>query len=132
MTPLSVRDEPTVTWPVKARQYYTLAMVDSDAPSRERPIYGEYLHWLVVNIPGTNLAGGKTLAHYVGSAPPLNSGLHRYVFLVYKQSGLLNHSETGVDKPEQRIKFKIREFAKKYKLGHPFAGNFFQAKNAGK
>lgn len=58
---------------------------DPDAPSRAEPTFDQWLHWTVVNIPGKDLSKGNTLAEYVGSGPPPNTGLHRYVFLVYKQ-----------------------------------------------
>lgn len=56
-------------------------------------------------------------------------GLHRYVFLAYKQPGKITpdeprHSRTSA---KQRNNFKIRDFATKYNLGEPVAGNFFQA-----
>lgn len=65
----------------------------------------------------------------MGSGPPKGSGLHRYVFLVYKQPGLLafdenpisNHSAVGRDK------FSVKKFADKYKLGDPIAANMYQA-----
>ncbi|KOB74116.1 Phosphatidylethanolamine binding protein isoform 2 [Operophtera brumata] len=64
-----------------------------DAPSRKEPIYREWHHWLVGNIPGTSVAEGDLLSAYVGSGPPPGTGLHRYVFLVYKQPGKLNFNE---------------------------------------
>ncbi|CAG2118161.1 unnamed protein product, partial [Medioppia subpectinata] len=79
LTPLSVKDEPTVQWRIS----------DPDAGAR-----AEIKHWLVVNIPGNDLSAGETLAEYRGSAPPAAGAPHRYIFLVYKQpSGRLNHSE---------------------------------------
>lgn len=54
-------------------------------------IFGrEWVHWVRVNIPGDNLPcdgkdGGEDLKAYVGSGPPKDTGLHRYVFLVFKQ-----------------------------------------------
>lgn len=58
---------------------------DPDAPSREKPTYREWLHWLVVNVYGDNIAGGDIIAEYVGAGPGRDTGLHRYVFLVYEQ-----------------------------------------------
>jgi len=34
------------------------------------------LHWLVVNIPGHDVAKGQSLVDYVSSAPPKGSGMH--------------------------------------------------------
>ncbi|CAM9923116.1 unnamed protein product, partial [Phaeothamnion confervicola] len=31
---------------------YTLLMVDPDAPSPQDPVAAEWLHWMVVNMPG--------------------------------------------------------------------------------
>lgn len=58
---------------------------DPDAPSREDPKHREWAHWTVTNIPGAQVEKGDTIAEYVGSGPPKDTGLHRYVFLVYKQ-----------------------------------------------
>ena len=106
-------------------------MIDPDAPSREQPTFGQIKHWLIVNIPGTDLSKGETLANYRGSAPPEGSGIHRYIFVVYKQPAFLKHSESTVDpnSREGRRHFKVREFAKKYNLGQPIAGNFYLAQN---
>ncbi len=104
-------------------------MTDPDAPSRKEPTRGEIKHWLVVNIPGFQISKGETLAAYRGSGPSLGSGFHRYVFLVYKQPGILAHTETPVGNRsrEGRVNFKIRDFAKKYNLGEPIAANFYEA-----
>lgn len=40
----------------------------------------------MVNIPGSDVNAGDTLVDYVGSGPPVGSGLHRYIFLVFKQA----------------------------------------------
>jgi len=56
-------------------------------------------------------------------------GLHRYVFLIYKQSGKLSFTEqrltnrSGAGRGGQ----SVSKFANKYKLGDPIAGNFYQA-----
>ncbi|CAG2119516.1 unnamed protein product, partial [Medioppia subpectinata] len=81
LTPLSVKDEPTVQWPTEEGEYYTLVMTDPDVGEMS-----EIKHWLVVNIPGSDVSNGETLAGYRGSGPPKDA-LHRYIFLVYKQSG---------------------------------------------
>lgn len=66
---------------------------DPDAPSRKEPTYREWHHWLVGNIPGNNVDQGDVLSAYIGSGPPPDTGLHRYVFLVYKQNGKINFDE---------------------------------------
>ena len=56
-------------------------------------------------------------------------GLHRYVFLLYKQSGELNFTETHLTNRSGsgRGSQSVSKFASKYNLGDPVAGNFYQA-----
>jgi phosphatidylethanolamine-binding protein (PEBP) family uncharacterized protein len=130
LTPTQVKDIPTVIkWPTEPNALYTLCMTDPDAPSRLTPKYREWHHWLVVNIPENNVAKGDVLSEYVGSGPPKGTGLHRYVLLVYKQPNRLTPDERKLTNRsgDHRGQFKIRNFAKKYGLREPIAGNFFQA-----
>jgi len=130
LTPTQVKDPPQVSWPVEEDSYYVLCMTDPDAPSRQQPKYREWHHWLVGNIPGEALSEGDVLSEYVGSGPPKGTGLHRYVLIVYKQpEGKINFDERRLTNRsgEHRASFKIRDFAKKYKLGEPIAANFYQA-----
>lgn len=72
---------------------------------------------------------GEVLSAYVGSGPPIGTGLHRYVFLIFKQPGKLTFDEprlTNVS-ADNRGCFKIQKFAEKYNLGDPLYGNFYQA-----
>ncbi|XP_076262387.1 protein D3-like isoform X2 [Rhynchophorus ferrugineus] len=129
LTPTQVKDQPNVNWPANTNDYYTLCMTDPDAPSRKQPTYREWHHWLVGNIPGTNISQGEVLSDYIGSGPPPNTGLHRYVFLVYKQNEKLSFNEPRLPRTsgDNRGCFSIRKFAEKYNLGQPIAGNFYQA-----
>ncbi|KAJ3000123.1 hypothetical protein HKX48_003259 [Thoreauomyces humboldtii] len=81
---------PTVTWPADPESYYTVMMVDPDVPNRDKPSQGEYRHWVVSNILGDNVEKGEDLTLYEEPQPPQGSGLHRYVFLLYKQKGRLD------------------------------------------
>ncbi|XP_076651399.1 protein D2 isoform X1 [Halictus rubicundus] len=129
LTPTQVKDPPTVNWDADANVYYTLCMTDPDAPSRQDPKFREWHHWLIGNIPGVNVAKGEVLSEYVGSGPPKGTGLHRYVFLLYKQPGKLTFDEKRLTNRsgDNRGKFSIKKFAAKYKLGDPIAGNMYQA-----
>lgn len=84
---------------------------------------------MVGNIPGGDISKGETLSAYVGSGPPEGTGLHRYVFLIYKQSGKLTFDEQRLTNTsgDNRGCFAIKKFADKYKLGDPVAGNLYQA-----
>lgn len=129
LKPRQVKNMPKVMWNGDAAAFYTLCMTDPDAPSRKEPKFREWHHWLVGNIPGTAIEKGDTLSAYVGSGPPEGTGLHRYVFLVYKQSEKLKFDEKRLTNTsgDHRGCFSISKFAEKYKLGNPVAGNFYQA-----
>ncbi|XP_067631171.1 protein D2-like [Eurosta solidaginis] len=129
LTPSQVKTEPSMAWEAEPNAYYTLVMTDPDAPSRIEPKFREFKHWLVTNILGNDVSKGDVLAAYVGSGPPQGTGLHRYVFLLYKQPGKLQFNEERVENNcrNGRPKFRAAAFAEKYGLGEPVAGNFFQA-----
>lgn len=69
------------------------------------------------------------LSDYIGSGPPPDTGLHRYVFLLYKQPGKLVFNEKRLTNRSgnDRGMFSIKKFAAKYKLGDAVAGNLYQA-----
>ncbi|XP_011302616.1 protein D2 isoform X2 [Fopius arisanus] len=129
LTPTQVKDKPEVKWNSEAGAFYTLCMTDPDAPSRKTPTFREWHHWLVGNIPENKISEGEVLSDYVGSGPPKDTGLHRYVFLVYKQPGKLSFDEKRLTNRsgDGRGKFSIRKFAAKHQLGQPIAGNMYQA-----
>lgn len=104
-------------------------MTDPDAPSRKNGTLREFQHWLVVNIPGDNIVKGDTLTEYVPSAPPVNTGFHRYIFLVFKQNSKLLFNESYKSNMNgDRGNFSTRVFKNKYRLNDPFTGNFFLAR----
>ncbi|XP_018568605.1 protein D3-like [Anoplophora glabripennis] len=130
VNPRQVKDQPTVSWKFKERsELFALCMVDPDAPSRSKPVQREWLHWLVVNIPGNSVEKGETLAEYIGAGPPKDTDFHRYVFLLYVYRETIKFTEKKILKtsPEGRPKFSVRKFTEKYSLGRPVAGNFFMA-----
>lgn len=82
-----------------------------------------------MNIPGNEVSKGETLSQYIGAGPPEGTGLHRYIYLVYKQPGKVSDAEHGVlgFSGNKRNNFKIADFAKKHNLGNPVYGNLYQA-----
>ncbi|CAL8143637.1 unnamed protein product [Orchesella dallaii] len=127
--PIQVKNPPILTWNADPEKLYLLCMTDPDVPLRLYPIYREFHHWLVGNIPGAEISMGEILTDYVGAGPPKGTGLHRYILLIYEQPGKLAFDEKHltIRTGKGREKFSIRDFAKKYKLGDPIAGNFYLA-----
>ncbi|KAJ3701157.1 hypothetical protein LUZ61_004862 [Rhynchospora tenuis] len=101
------------------RSFFTLVMVDPDAPSPSNPTVREYLHWLVTDIPAiTGVTHGHEVVHYESPKPSL--GIHRFVFVLFKQQG-----RQPVDAPGWRENFCTRDFAELYNLGSPVAAVYF-------
>ncbi|KAB7507234.1 OV-16 antigen [Armadillidium nasatum] len=82
LTPTQVKDVPEISWEADDASYYTLIMTEEYflkipmPPSRKDPQYREILHWLVINIPGSDLNKGETLTPYRGSGPPKGTGIY--------------------------------------------------------
>lgn len=106
LTPTQVKQQPTVKWNADKNTLYTLILADPDAPSRADPQFREVRHWLVVNIPGDEVYAGESIFDYVSSAPPKESGLHRYTFLVFKQNGRIEWDEERI--PHKFVFFYFR------------------------
>ncbi|KAK8660257.1 hypothetical protein V6N13_051189 [Hibiscus sabdariffa] len=112
------------------RTFYTLVMVDPDAPSPSDPNLREYVHWsalslylcmykLVTDIPATTGASfGQELMCYESPRPTV--GIHRFVFVLFRQLG-----RQTVFAPGWRQNFNTREFAEHYNLGQPVAAVYF-------
>lgn len=102
---------PTLSWEYEKDAFYTLIMTDPDAPSRANPLVGEVRHWLVVNIPGNDVALGQTIVEFIGSGAPQHTGLHRYIFLVFKQPNRLE-----VDEPVTSNRLEEQPISDEYQL----------------
>ncbi|KAJ4721676.1 Flowering locus T-like protein [Melia azedarach] len=101
------------------RTFYTLVMVDPDAPSPSDPNLREYLHWLVTDIPATTGANfGHDIVPYESPRPTI--GIHRFVFVLFQQA-----RRQTVYAPTCRQNFKTKDFAQLYNLGSPVAAVYF-------
>ncbi|XP_010523529.1 PREDICTED: protein BROTHER of FT and TFL 1 [Tarenaya hassleriana] len=105
------------------RSFYTLIMVDPDAPSPSDPYLREYLHWMVTDIPGTTDASfGKEIVSYETPKPVV--GIHRYVFVLFRQ---MRGRQTVKLPPPSRQCFNTRGFCAYFGLGLPVAAVYFNA-----
>ena len=83
----------------------TLLIVDPDAHYPDNPTEKYMLHNLVIN-------NNEIIWKYKSPNPPFDSSPHRYMILLYKQSDIIK-----LDKSiNQRNKFDLKTFVKKYKL----------------
>lgn len=103
LTPLGTNEAPRIQFDQLSAgaDYYTLIVTDPDAPSRLKPDFREFVHWVVMNIDGStgaDVSSGDTILPYLGPAPPYSSGLHRYVFTLYKQKDKITAADIDVAK----------------------------------
>ncbi|XWS61131.1 hypothetical protein CRYUN_Cryun07bG0099100 [Craigia yunnanensis] len=114
------------------RAAYTLIMTDPDAPNPSDPYVREHLHWMVTDIRGTTDVSfefrtqsilaptGREVVSYETPKPTV--GIHRYVFILFKQRG-----RQTVRPPSSRDYFNTRRFSAENGLGLPVAAVYFNA-----
>jgi phosphatidylethanolamine-binding protein (PEBP) family uncharacterized protein len=87
---------------------YTLILHDPDAPSAK--IQGaSWLHFLAINLESGNLMSGNLIMPYAPPAPPPGSGVHRYLFELYKQPDVFS-----LESIQERSPFYPEQFAKQH------------------
>ncbi|XP_017051587.1 putative odorant-binding protein A5 [Drosophila ficusphila] len=126
-TPSELKFQPRLDWNADPESFYTVLMICPDAPNRENPMYRSWLHWLVVNVPGLDTMKGQPISDYFGPLPPKDSGVQRYLILVYQQSDKLEFDEKKIELSDAdgHSNFDVMKFAQKYEMGTPVAGNIF-------
>ena len=84
------------------------------------------MHWLVVDIPSDGkLKDGSEKMKFAPSTPPIGSGEHRYVFLIFGQRSRIGGKRSSAVK--ERKGFKIHRFAKENDLQEdPKLMNFYK------
>ena len=80
ITPSQTKEQPLVKYNFNSNELYTLILYDPDS------IYGTYIHWVTVNIPGDDIGKGSIVIPYMGPHPPSGTGIHNYTFQLYKQT----------------------------------------------
>jgi len=78
ITPQEASEEPVIKYK-RDSGLYTLLMDDPDAS------VGNYIHWVIVNIPGSQVKKADVLVDYEGPGPPKGTGKHRYQFSLFQQ-----------------------------------------------
>nr|XP_018905845.1 PREDICTED: protein D2-like isoform X6 [Bemisia tabaci] len=118
-----------IEWKHENGTFYSLIMTGLDVPTQEDPHDRESQHWVVGNIPGNNITAGDVLFPYEPAGVEYNEGIHRVVFLVYKQALPLKFTDRVSEISEGSIfrsNFSTAKFSEKYKLGLPIAINFYE------
>jgi len=97
---------PKIKSNVDPKKFYTIMIVDEDAPTKSNPINKYFIHLFIIN--------NKTkIFDYEPPNPPVNSGPHRYNIFVYEQSYEIKKSDFQI---MSRAKFDLDNFVSKNKL----------------
>ncbi|XP_022233096.1 putative odorant-binding protein A5 [Drosophila obscura] len=117
--------EPIIRWKPETHRLYTFLMIDLDMPKS----MGQYLLWMVGNIPGCDVVRGETIVAYMPKRTAEGKQYHRSLFLAYQQYLELDFDEPYLTASDTvgRAHFDVNRFAMKYALGSPTAANFFVA-----
>ncbi|PIA28295.1 hypothetical protein AQUCO_07200150v1 [Aquilegia coerulea] len=121
--PSSITTKPRVLIPSgEMRSFFTLIMIDPDAPGPSDPYLREHLHWIVTDIPGTtdDTYGREVMSYEI---PKPYIGIHRFVFVLFKQKS----RQCVITTPVSRDQFNTRKFAEANDLGLPVAAVYFNA-----
>ncbi|KAJ7336616.1 hypothetical protein OS493_011835 [Desmophyllum pertusum] len=112
---------PTVTVPnADPGKKYSIVMVDPDAPSASNPTCQSWLHWIIGNIKGDDLAKEilttlvKLLQITIHLVLHQGPGPHRYYLYVFEQEHQLDNSAKV--SASSRCQFSIDSYKKNFGL----------------
>lgn len=115
LKPSETQTKPQIKYSFENNKLYTLLMHDPDS------VYGNRLHWIVVNI-SDDIKNGLDLLSYTGPAPPPKTGIHRYIFELYEQDRNIDVSLEERNIPMEVVKNKLN-------IGEPISVIHFISKN---
>ena len=96
---------------------YSLILYDPDA------IGGNKIHWMRVNIKNNKIESGIDIIPYKGPNPPIDTGIHHYIFELYNQDKMFD-----IKKLRKRF-IPMDKLRNKYDLGKPLYTMKFRSKN---
>ncbi|KAJ8363600.1 hypothetical protein SKAU_G00124310 [Synaphobranchus kaupii] len=111
VTPTQAAAAPHVSFEAEEDSLWTLLLTSPDEHLQDSE--GEYVHWLVGNIPGNDIKSGEEVCHYFPPFPAKGTGFHRFVFLLFKQDAPVNFEQDCRPLPCHSLKqrtFKTLEF----------------------
>ena len=91
--------------------YYTLIMIDIDAPRPTENSSSPFLHWIVSNLNNKN-KDNLVICPYFPPSPPYKNEPHRYEFRLYKQKEKILNAH----KLHYAANFDIDKFVSMYRL----------------
>ena len=89
------------------KKFYTIIIIDPDAPYPSNPIYKYMLHMLVTN-------NDNIVVKYMGPNPPVDSEPHRYYTCIFEQTVIIEKTPKFPKFP--RSNFDLKQFVLDNKL----------------
>ncbi|XP_028989018.1 39S ribosomal protein L38, mitochondrial [Betta splendens] len=128
LTPTDAAAAPQVSFEAEEGSLWTLMLTSPDEHLLDNE--AEYIHWLVGNIPGGVVQAGEELCHYLPPFPARGTGFHRYIYVLFKQEGVINFRDDVRPSPCHSLAdrtFKTVDFYRKHQDNMTPAGlSFFQ------
>jgi phosphatidylethanolamine-binding protein (PEBP) family uncharacterized protein len=91
-------------------------MIDPDIPLKDTD-QTMWNHYTVANVTGNDLEKGQVLADWIPPAPPRDTGVHRYIWLLLEQpKGHIDFSEKPKTSSDFDRVFNFANFVSKYQL----------------
>ncbi|XP_046964048.1 protein D1-like [Vanessa cardui] len=125
VNPVQTLFPPVVSYEANSTELYTFMFFGPDLPIDVVPRYTQFLHWLIVNIPGEDMENGDTVSTHFPPTP--YPGGFPYLFLLYKQNERID------PEPLYSLRFILNrpgfdpvEFKRQHNLVGPLAGNFMR------
>ncbi|XP_077502781.1 mitochondrial ribosomal protein L38 [Amblyomma americanum] len=113
--PSEAAKAPTVLFDSEPNMLWTLVLTSLDSHLLEND--KEYLHWFIGNIKGNQVPSGEVVCDYMQPFLPRGTGYHRFVFVLYKQEGLIDYSNQKLSANSTSLKertFKTYDFYKEF------------------
>jgi len=107
LKPAETSKKPIVTFNGVNDALYTLVLTTPDCHLTEEK--AEYLHWMIGNIPGSDVSKGTEICDYLQPFPPRGIGYCRYVFVLYRQEKVIDFS--NYKRPENCKNLAARTFS---------------------
>lgn len=83
--------QPLVSYSSDDKTLWTLLMTNPDGHLTDHT--AEYVHWLVGNIPGSNISAGDQLVDYIQPFPAKGTGWQRYIFVLFEQNNRIDFTK---------------------------------------
>jgi hypothetical protein len=110
---IEAKQPPHISINIPEDQLSTLIIYDLSAPNVNNPVNSPFIHFLEVNIPGSQINKGEVYISYTPPNPPSDSGIHTYIVDLFRQNNILYPNIS-----DKRETFPLTQFVQSNNLVH--------------